>query len=613
MINQRKKQVNQWYIYPNSLQGGRFLGYYTKDDPTQIKGVFPIGQNIKFTENQTPTVRDGIEKIDLAEISPLPVKKAWVFERRDGKQIEMKVIDDGVYFRVDTVMSDFNLLKDGYSSSDEWTYAIISEAGDVNSRLSYCNGLDDWEKWTGVYGLLDSFDNVAHTLTLKGSVNLSDLGFTATGSFNFNGVAVSYTGLSTTSFTGCGDMAAFLAVEDDIIVQQPIAMTGSSVVKSSLAIAHDGRIHARSEAKRSVGHYSKIDNPDDWTTGSTDGDGGAKELEQGGPITAYAHDEKQLYMFKSRMIKTLEYIGTGSRIDVPKYGTLKPTDDKSITVGALGSKSTFHAPNGIIFTTPDKQLVFLKREQSIDYPQILDISDQIKPTFQRGVHDEAAGIVFNSYVFYAYKQDTRSSFNDTVLVYDLIRNIWHTPIIGWNVSDWTIVNGELHFHSSINSDTYKVIIDKTDEGEAFTTALRTWSEDFGAPQFQKYASYVLVEIYQQENSEIKLDVLYDEDGFTGQESFNLAGTDTNNKFNSIAYNPFGLNPFGTERFGSNADVFGMKKYRYLLELKKNIEFYNISIQLSTEKAGINYELLRFGYLLDSILELPNYKLLKGTN
>ena len=69
--------------------------------------------------------------------------------------------------------------------------------------------------------------------------------------------------------------------------------------------------------------------------------------------------------------------------------TLTINDDKSITVGALGSKSTFHAPNGIIFTTPDKQLVFLKREQNIDYPQILDISDQIKPTFQKGVHDGA--------------------------------------------------------------------------------------------------------------------------------------------------------------------------------------------------------------------------------
>ena len=390
-------------------------------------------------------------------------------------------------------------------------------------------------------------------------------------------------------------------------------MTSSYVIKSSLAIAHDGRLHSRSEVKRSVSNYSKIDNPDDWTTGSTDGDGGAKEIEQGGPITAYAHDESKLYIFKKRMIKTLEYIGTGSRIDVPKYGTIKPTDDKSITVGAIGSKSTFHAPNGIIFTTEDKQLVFLTREENIDYPQLKDISDSIKPTFQKGVHDEASGIVYKSKVYYAYKQDSKSSYNDAVLVFDLIRGIWYPPIIGWNVSDWTIVNGELHFHSSINSNSYNIIDSKTDEGLGFSTSLRTWYEDFGLPQIQKTCSYIMLEIYLQENSEVKLTVLYDEDGYSGQEEFTLKGDDKNNRFSSVEYNPFGLNSFGTEVFGSNPDIFGMKKHRYMIELKKNIEFFNIAIQLSTDLPGVNYELLRFGYLLDSYYELPNKKYLKGIN
>ena len=108
-------------------------------------------------------------------------------------------------------------------------------------------------------------------------------------------------------------------------------------------------------------------------------------------------------------------------------------------------------------------------------------------------------------------------------------------------------------------------------------------------------------------------VLYDEDGHSGQEEFVLNGTDTNNKFGSSEYNPFGFNSFGTERFGSNADISGMKKYRYILELKKNISFYNIALQFSTEKPGINYELIRFGYLLDSYMPLPNKKYLKGIN
>lgn len=613
MIEKRKKDVNNWVMFPDSLQSGRFLGYYTRFDPALIKGVFPIGQNIKFTESNTPTPRDGIEVIDLTILENTPVKRAWVFERRDGVEIEMKVVGTNVYFRIQGEMTDFQVLEGGFTDVEEWTYGVISETGDINSRLNFCNGIDDWRNWTGVFGKFSSLDNTAHTLTIQGTTSLADLGFTATGSFTINGVHITYTGLTDQTFTGCGDMAALSLTTGDIIVQKPTLMNGVTIVKSSLMTVHDGRIHARSEVKKSVSHYSKLDNPDDWTTGSNDGDGGAKEIEQGGPITAYARDEEQIYILKKRMITILKYVSGGNRIDVPAYSTFKPTDDKSITVGAISAKSTFHAPNGIIFTSPDKQLVFLKRDEGIDYPQKSDLSDGIKPTFQIGVHDEAVGICYNSKVFYAYKQDSKSSYNDTVLVYDLINNIWFPPIIGWNVSDWTIVNGELHFHSSINSNSYRVFSDKVDDGEAFTSTLRSWYEDFGLPQEQKVVSYVLVEIYMQENSEVMASILYDEDGHSGQEEFILKGTDEDNKFGSSEYNPFGFNSFGTERFGSNADISGMKKYRYILELKKNIEFFNIALQLSTEKPGINYELIRFGYLLDSYYSLPNKKYLKGIN
>jgi hypothetical protein len=246
----------------------------------------------------------------------------------------------------------------------------------------------------------------------------------------------------------------------------------------------------------------------------------------------------------------------------------------------------------------------MRRQEYIDYPQSVSISDPIKPTFQLGVHDDASGIVYKSKIYYAYKADSSSTFNDTVIIYDLIRNRWFMPIVGWNVSDWTIINNELHWHSSTSSNSYKVITDKTDNTLPFTTILRTHSEDFGYSHQQKVIPEVVIELYMTENTVIQLDVLGDEEGFASIETKTLSGTDTANIVGSSNYNTMGASPFGTEQFGSNSNVFEMKKFRYIIGLKANYELFNISLQFSTQDAASNYELIRYGYHVDALLLKP---------
>lgn len=602
MADTAKILVDKWTIYPDILESKKFIGYNTRDDITELKGGFPIGQNIVFTDGGKPTLRPGYEPVGAENLSAeTPITRAWRFERRDGVEIELRSYDDELEYMIDGVMTDWKRLKNGFTVNKKFTFAVLSKATNINSEIRFCNGVEDWYVWTGVYGLVASFDDTAHTLTLQGTTTLANLGFPASGTVIVNGVEITYTSIATQVFSGCSAMSGIVA--GDICTASPTVESGLANFKSSVGIAHDGRIHARLETKQSVSDYSKLDNPSDWSAGATDGDGGAKELEGGGPITAYARDEQKLYIFKKRTIKSLEYTQVGTRVDVPKWATLKPGDDKSTTVGAVGDKSTFHAPNAIIFVTEDKEMLMLKRQEYLDYPQQISLSDPIKPTFLKGVHDDASGIVYKSKIWYAYKQDENSTYNDTVIIYDLIRNRWFTPIIGWNVSDWTVINNELHWHSSITPNTYKVIDDKTDNTQAFTSVLRTHSEDFGLPNWQKNVGELLLELYMTENTEIQLNILYDEDGYTENVMTTIKGTDTGNIINSQSYNPFGASAFGTEQFGSNANISGMKKYRYIIPLKANNEFYNIALQLTTVGAGMNYELIRYGYRLDDVFKL----------
>jgi len=739
MDNKRIQDINKWFLFPDSMTNGKFLGYITKDDITQIRGGFPIGQNIDFTSSQTPTVRKGCELIGTENNINHSVKRAWNFERRDGVEIEMKTYNTGVYFIINGVMSDYQLLEDGFTADQEFGYAVISEETDVHSRVSYCNGIEDWRVWNGVYAKYLS-DNGSDQITTDG-IDLFGLGFAyidstfstfrykESGVLGYKGNQITYTGLfynhgyfdvienpldgetisingatitfkdtisaagtvkiegngattlgnlydlminpgvtdakhvalsvgdqalinacsyvvsyTTTGgkltitkndltkvdiysidasnyffspaytgvFLGCSAVpSTYGAIADEILTTFPTTLSESaSVIKSKLAYANDGRIFGRNEKKPSVVIYSKLDDPNDFTAGDLDGDGGTKDIEQGGAITAFANDEGKILIFKNKLIKTLEFIQFGAKVDYPKWGTIKPSNDKSTTVGARGQKSTFAAPNGVIFCTLDNQLIYLKRQETLDFPQQQDIADAIRPTFFIGVHDDAAGIVYNSKVYYAYKQDANSDYNDTVIVYDLIRNIWSEPYVDWCVSDWTIVNGKLRWHSSNTPNSYEVIDDHTDNTIEFVTILRSWNETFGMPETQKRATYVMIELYMQENSEITATILYDENGYSGQEEHILKGTDEDNKVGAVQYNPFGANPFGIERFGSNADLSKMNKYRYIIELKNNIDFFNIALQLSTVLANNNYEMIRFGYFIYQTIMLPLLKYIK---
>ena len=610
----RKKEINKFFIFPDLLPGGKMGGFHTRDDITQMRGFYPIGQNMKMTDSRTMTNRDGFQLVGTTEGTAVtPIKRAWVFERRDGVQIEMRAYDTKLEARVVGVMTDFELLKGGFTAALEFAYGVISGSSLTTSFVQYCNGTDDIQRWTGVYGMYAS-DNGSNTITIEGSTSLADLGFTATGTIIIGEAEITYTGLSSQTFTGCSAVPSSPTV-GDIIFQSPITTGFTAELNYQVGIAHDGRMHGRNDEndRQSVALYSKLDDPFNWTTGAIDGDGGAKEIEQGGPITAFGKFGKTLLIFKRRLIKTLEFVSNSNRIDVPKYNTLKPADDKSTTVGAIGQKSTFHGPNAVYFVTDDKELLELNFNANITFPELISISDAIRPTFQAGVHDDAAGIVYESKVFYAYKQDENSSYNDTVIVFDLVRREWWPPIVGWNVSDWTITNGKLHWHSATGPNTYEVITQKTDAGEGFTSTLRTWSEHFDFPYLQKTAGYVYLEIYMTEGTEVTAAILYDEDGYSGQETYILrADEDTNMKFNANEYNPFGFSAFGTQRFGSNPDVSGAKKYRYLLELKGNIEFYTIALQLSSDQVGAIFEPVRFGWFLKDMYLLPAKRYLKNT-
>lgn len=620
------KNRRQWFIWPDQLPNGKFSGFKNRDNASQLLGSFVVGQNVKFSGNSLPAIRDGFTVLGTEASNTTPVQRAWVFKNRDGDIFEIKAYSTFLYFWMTGVSTEWQLLDDGFTSGLEFGYGNIGETGG-DFHTFFCNGTDAWKQWNGANAVISSV--AANTLTKTGAGTWTAANFYSTGTraVMINGVEYDYTGGDgTTTLTGVTPDPNGVVTAGMVAVQAPRAVSFTSAPAVSQVIAaHDGRLHARSDTKKTVWNYSKLDNPDDFTTGANDGDAGTKDVEFGDSITTFGKLNKAILCFKKNIIKSLEFVQGNSRIDVPFYRTIVPADDKSTTIGATNQRSTFATPYGMVFVTQDKQLLLLTGVTGNNEPQYIVLSEPIQPLFDNGVHTDATGICVDNILWYSFKSSIDATYNDTVIRGDMTQQtaskdgkvipiLWDAPYVGWNVKDWTAVynsstgKNEVHFHSSTNSNSYKITpTSKTDnpsEGNdgSFTSIIRSWAETFGVPHKQKRVSAGFIEIKMAENAEILSTLLFDEDGVTAQQERVLDADSADHKFTKTAYNPFGASPFGTVQFGSNPSIDDLPVYRFDLEILPNTYFFNISLQLSTSGAAQNFEVVRFGLELAEIVQ-----------
>ena len=196
--------------------------------------------------------------------------------------------------------------------------------------------------------------------------------------------------------------------------------------------------------------------------------------------------------------------------------------------------------------------------------------------------------------YLAAKKNFDSSYNDVVFVYDLIRNEWYPPIIGWNVNNWAILEDKLCWGDSTTPNVFRVIDDRVDNGSAYTSTFRTWQEDLGDPLHTKTVDMAYLEYYANASTDMIFTLIYDEDGYTQKTTFTILGTEKAFIFNSSILNVFGASDYATEIFGTNISVAGLKKRRVYLDFKSNVELYNISLEGGSESEGQNFEFLRWG-------------------
>lgn len=574
----------------------QFLGMQTKADPTKIPlGAHAQGQNTIINDGDRISVRnlgyDLFFEADTLDTSGFPTSRLHKFRLRDGSHIliraRMVSASAAVLEWAAPGSTRWETLGTGYTS-DKFGFADANINADLHSYVYFGNAVQDFSRWSGSHAYLTAALNPGDPAIVVGDTS----GFAASGNVIIDGTTVAYASLTPTTIVLSAPSAITVAAGRG--VAQAVE-TNSGNPKGNIYHLANNRLsisgvtsNPQAVFKSAYGDYMTFATT--LVSSSTAASACIFNLsEGGGPVMAIASDEGGEYIAKSTIIYKATLTDTLYSI-VP----LKSFDNgKSQTLGVIATGGFFAFRNGVVAITPDRQIFSLTRLEGIDYPQILPISDAIKPTVNNLDFTTAVGIYWRDNVYIACRT-IGSSINDTVLVYNYKVGAWESPIVGWNVADWAIYNDgeseELYFADAAGGNVYKVTPAPFDYVYDVVANWRTGQINFGDPAKLKEISDIFIEGYISQNTVLSVSLLLDEDGFTQRYFTTIRGSDTQYIYNSSTYNLFGLKPFGTERFGSNEDLSGKKKFRvYLGKDFKIIPCYNMQLELASDGSNQQWE------------------------
>lgn len=577
----------------------QFDGYQTKVDPSKIaNGANPQGQNTSSnSRDRISSRKEGLALFPegTASATESPIKSIFTFRKRSGENIMIRTYGTVMEY-YEEGNDTWESLRSGLTSSKEFDFGMYNINTDLSSYVYFGNAFDNTARWTGAHSLSNGAIASADT-----TITVDDIsGFLVTGTLRFCGNTTTYSGINllTNTFTLTGTAGADCA--DNRGVTQNVEELPTLPLGNIFLVANNRLFISGIASTSNAVYFSEYGDATNFVEATlvTESTATAPGIFNfgtgGGAVTGMALDENSIYIFKRSAIWRATLSDTIHTLTI-----LKPVDDKGQTVGAVNNKSIFTGHNAVYFITPDNQIMALQRVEQIDYPQIIPISEVISNTVEDLDFSDSAGIVFRDRAFFSMKTSSSVDKNDTVFVYNINDKIWDSPVVGWNVSDYTVYddgNGEdLYLSNSISPNVYTVDESGIDDIYEVTASWRSKQYDFDAPQSQKEMVDLFIDGYISPNTTLNISLLLDEDGYTGSYSTEISGTDSDLIYDSSEYNRFGLSVFGTNRFGSNEDLSGKKKFRvYLGKDFRPEPFYNCQLEFASDGEAQDWEITNFG-------------------
>lgn len=432
-----------------------------------------------------------------------------------------------------------------------------------------------------------------------------------------NNIEYTYTGgESTDTLTGITPALPSITIGTPVY-QSPVitAISSMTYIESTftptvIGCGKDNQVYLGSSVSNNQ-YISKVNNYKDYTFSSTRLSGEGMLLRLKAPPIKYISQESQ----ESSQAYDM-YISSGQNNWQVVRSTLSSDNTKeklelidmkiAPLQGAKSEKLATKMKNHIVFIGCDNVANFLGYMSNQFVPIMTDFSSPIIDDMKGYDFTDASIEYHRNYIFiaipkhgiiriYNMTNQTQSSSNQSQV--EDINNqpwFWEAPI-GYPISSFYVVNGELYGHGYNTSESYKLFSGTSFNGQDIDTNATFGYDDKGERTQSKGSNEIWIEGYIKQNTKLKIEVSGDLDYFRQSKTTILDGSDSRlvsfgGKSGAIGKDSLGTKPLG----GTTLSTETLPAWFHGAKTYQQVPFYLEQVSFSSKGVDIQWELLCYG-------------------
>lgn len=590
------------------------ISYLTKKDKTAFKDpryLVDGSQNVLINDGEKVQIRGGYSILGTTNSDNNTIESAYDWKTSTGTVLNLRSWDDELEVYVGTVdgvaVNAWKRIKDSWSAVD-FNYTTWWDTGEELDILCFVNGGDQIHLWSGAMATIAS--TTANTITKNGTTTWAQNRFISTAAYSktliINGTTYTYTGgETTTTLTGVtpdpsGEAADSLAIQAcDYHDNQP-----ADGVQNDIISTLNNQLYIASLINNEVA-VSKTTTITDYTYSSPRVPGEGALLTLDSPPRAFVRQEGEMYIsagredwYKTKFNQLEINSALTETLEVEKLKT-------GIESGAQSQDLCAELGDYICFLDFNNQLRLLGRVEDIENPYMPVISDPIKPDFDDADFTNGQIKPHKNRIYISAPNDGEIYINETTQDPKTgeMRRFWQPPQI-IPISKFMIKDGDIHGHSYLTSETYK-LFDGTDDNDKSFKAIATYAyRDYGDKTNLKVFDEFVVEGYISSNADLTLRLYYDYTGYTQILEKTIEGDDDDILFETVQGGALGDTPIGDAPIGDQEDeALGNPKFKVIFDIPAQ-DFHELQVEFETDSQDAYWEIISQGANIKKSPNLP---------
>lgn len=486
-------------------------------------------------------------------------------------------------------------------------------------KVLWVDGSNNVYAWNGAVTTFASA--TVNTLTKEGTNTWAQEGFSTTGTLLLGGVVAGYTGgTGTTTLTGVTyDFSG--ATVGAIIHQQPVTTALSAMTSivatfgpTVIGCGRRNQVYLGSSKSNNI-YISKVNDYTNYafTTPTRVVGEGALIPVDAPPVGFIAQESQQSAdaydMYISQGLSNWSVIRATLSSDL----TAETLENIRLKVGPLlGAKS------GRLISKMKNHIVYVDNAnvaQMLGYlsyqfvPTLVDFSFPIIDDMNSYDFTDASIYFYRNYIYiaiprhgliraYNMTNQSQAQFSGGKALEDVTQQpwFWEAPI-GYPISGFYVVDGELYGHSYTTSESYKLFTGGDFNGQNIDANATFAYDSKGERTQSKGCNEIFVEGYIKQNTDLMATVSGDLDAFKNSQTVTIEGDDDatvafGGGGNSLGDTPLGVQTLGGATTVTSGDV--LPAWFHVIKSFTQVPFYLQQVSFSTNDVDLQWELIAFG-------------------